>query len=158
MASHSSHDPKNGDAAASFCMTGKADVSKESVHAGDVTPKEAHDRLSSHEGVLVDVRTPEEWQAGVPDLKDSSGRLLTLSWKLSPNYERNPKFAEQFAAQGIGKDTPLFFMCRGGGRSLEAAKAMAQAGYNYCFNISGGFEGYKSCGLPWQQHRIMGKN
>ena len=35
----------------------------------------------------------------VPDLKDTPSKLLTLSWKLPPNYELNPHFAQQFDAQ-----------------------------------------------------------
>ncbi|MDE3061065.1 MAG: rhodanese-like domain-containing protein [Pseudomonadota bacterium] len=139
---------------ANACMTGKTPA-QESSHAGNVTPMEAFAGLAEG-GVLVDVRTPPEWQQGVPDLAKTQGRLVMLSWKLLPEYMVNPDFAQQFAAEkGIGKDTPLYFMCKGGGRSLEASTAMAKLGYRRCFNILGGFEGRPDqpgwkTQLPWR--------
>ena len=68
------------------------------------------------------------------------------------------------AETSITKHTPMFFLCRSGGRSLDAAIAVAAEGYNYCFNITGGFEGdideksqratihgWKYANLPWVQ-------
>jgi len=135
-------------------------------YAGDISPEQAFDFIKSNDGIIVDVRTLPEWQfTGVPDLKATKGALATISWKNYPDFSTNPKFAEQLAAiSGIGKDTPLLFLCRSGGRSLDAAVAMTAAGYRYCFNITGGFEGdpdaeghrgvnqgWKAKKLPWKQ-------
>ena len=70
----------------------------------------------------------------------------------------------ELKALGAQSDDDLFFICRSGGRSLAAAKTMAEAGYRACHNVAGGFEGpldddrhrgfaggWKATGLPWIQ-------
>lgn len=135
-------------------------------YAGDVLPEDLFAYIQHHAAIVVDVRTLPEWQfTGVPDLQGTEARLATVSWKFYPDFSLNTKFAEQLAAlPDIGADTPLFFMCRSGGRSLDAALAMTAAGYRYCYNVSGGFEGevdahshrgaiqgWKAKKLPWKQ-------
>lgn len=135
-------------------------------YAGDIAPALAHEYLAHHGGALVDVRTQPEWQfVGLPDLSGTPARLVTVSWKTYPGFSLNPQFGELLAREeGIDTDTPLFFICRSGGRSLDAAVAMKQAGYRYCFNVAGGFEGepdahgrrgvvqgWQAAGLPWRQ-------
>lgn len=136
------------------------------AYAGEVSPREAYDYISSNYAVIVDVRTAPEWQfVGVPDLSNTVSQLLNLSWKLYPSFAYNPKFICNLTAEtSIYHDTPLFFLCRSGGRSLDAAVAASAEGYNYCFNITGGFEGdvgikgqrsttqgWKYDNLPWVQ-------
>ncbi len=135
-------------------------------YAGEIYPHEAFDYASKNPSIVVDVRTIPEWQfVGTPDLSNTPSRLLTLSWKLYPSFILNPSFIGDFIAEtAITKDAPLFFICRSGGRSLDAAIAITAEGYNYCFNVIGGFEGeangkghrgtgqgWKHDGLPWVQ-------
>ena len=119
--------------------------------------------------VLIDVRTKAEWAfVGMPDLTTLSRRPLLVEWQHFPESRVNPNFvgelAQMLKAQGASEDTPLYFICRSGGRSLLAAKAMAAAGFRRCHNVSEGFEGpldaarhrgtqsgWKAEGLPWQQ-------
>ena len=135
-------------------------------YAGEISPKEAFEYASVNPSVIVDVRTTPEWQfVGIPDLSNTPSQLLTLSWKLYPSFALNPKFTGDLIAEpSINIDTPLFFLCRSGGRSLDAALAMTAEGYHYCFNITDGFEGeadgaghrstkqgWKNANLPWTQ-------
>ncbi len=135
-------------------------------YAGEVSPREAFDYVSVNPSVIVDVRTTPEWQfVGTPDLSNTPSQLLTLSWKLYPSFVLNPKFIGDLIAEtSIHIDTPLFFLCRSGGRSLDAALAVTAEGYHYCFNITAGFEGeadatshrstkqgWKHDNLPWVQ-------
>lgn len=135
-------------------------------YVGEVTPEEAFSHLSTNQAILVDVRTPPEWKSvGIPDLSNTPSKLLTISWKLYPSYEQNPKFIDDLHSEpSIEKDTPLFFICRSGGRSLDAAMKATAAGHRYCFNVTGGFEGdaiadeqrgkkqgWKHNNLPWIQ-------
>jgi Rhodanese-like domain len=57
----------------------------------------------------------------------------------------DPRFVEhrigELKAVGAQLDDDLFFICRSGGRSLAAAKVIAEAGYRACHNVAGGFEG-----------------
>ncbi len=135
-------------------------------YAGEVSPQEAFDYAKLNRSVIVDVRTAAEWQfVGLPDLNNTPSQLVTISWKLYPSFAQNSKFISELMAEpAIRKDTPLFFICRSGGRSLDAAMAMTSEGYQYCFNITGGFEGeanmmnhrstkqgWKHDNLPWVQ-------
>jgi len=144
-----------------------ADETKNQGYAGDVTPAEAWERLKAEAAAqLVDVRTGAEWNfVGVPDLSSLGRKLHCVQWQLFPSMARNEDFvAEARTALGGNTGTPVYFLCRSGGRSRAAAMAMSEAGYTRCFNIVGGFEGdldperrrgktngWKAAGLPWNQ-------
>lgn len=118
---------------------------------------------------LIDVRTRAEWAyVGIPDLGSLSKRPILIEWQTFPDQAIDPRFAERLArelrALGVEPDDDLFFICRSGGRSLAAAKAMAAMGYHACHNVAHGFEGpldderhrgsvggWKAAGLPWLQ-------
>lgn len=134
-------------------------------YAGELTASEVYQLLSNMGGILVDVRTIPEWQfVGTPDVSNTKGQFAAISWKIYPQMTVNPDFAEQLASAGAHFETPLFFLCRTGGRSLDAAVAMTQAGYKLCYNITHGFEGdsdaqgqrgrvngWKASNLSWKQ-------
>jgi rhodanese-related sulfurtransferase len=138
----------------------------ENAYAGDLTPKQAWDTLAREPGaVLIDVRTqPELLFVGIPDLSGLDKAPVFVPWKIFPKMEVNPDFVRHVAANSIGPETPLLFLCRSGGRSKEAAIAMTQAGYKQCYNVMQGFEGdldpgrhrnttggWRHAGLPWVQ-------
>lgn len=135
-------------------------------YAGDVSPGAAWaDIKSVPDAQLVDVRTTAEWAyVGLPDLSDLGKQPVTVEWKQFPLMSVNEKFAEAVAAAGIDKNVPLYFLCRSGVRSKDAAIAMTSLGYGPCYNIATGFEGdhdqeghrgtiggWKVEGLPWKQ-------
>ncbi|MBR9972132.1 rhodanese-like domain-containing protein [Magnetospirillum sulfuroxidans] len=137
-----------------------------SSYAGDISPRDTWDKLQSDpEARLIDVRTQAEWQyVGLPDLSALEKQPVLVSWQVFPTMARNEAFAQQLAAQGIDKDTPLLFLCRSGVRSKAAAELMTSLGYSQCWNISDGFEGplddsrhrgdqagWKAQALPWLQ-------
>ena len=95
---------------------------------------------------LIDVRTRAEWAyVGIPDLGPLSKRAVLVEWQTFPDQAVDPRFVERLAGElkmlGVKPDDDLFFICRSGGRSLAAAKAMAVMGYHACHNVAGGFEG-----------------
>ena len=118
---------------------------------------------------LIDVRTRAEWTyVGIPDLEAIGKRAVLVEWQTFPDQAVDPRFVERLAGElralGAQLNDDLFFICRSGGRSLAAAKAMAEAGYRACHNVAGGFEGpldderhrasiggWKAAGLPWCQ-------
>ncbi len=140
------------------------------VQIEPVSVEEAWARLKSDAGaVLIDVRTGAEWAfVGLPDLSSLGKRPVLVEWQDFPGGQPNPAFvdrlAEALSAIGANKDNELFFLCRSGGRSLGAARAMSVAGYSRCRNVADGFEGpldpnrhrgtlggWKAKGLPWVQ-------
>ena len=137
-------------------------------YAGDVTPAEAWDVLSSNEAaVLVDVRTKIEWQLiGQPDLSSLAQEPLYLEWVTvgGPNPNFVAELESGLAERNVSTDAPVFFMCQSGGRSKIAAMQCTELGYTTCHNIAEGFEGdldehqhrnsvsgWKVAGLPWTQ-------
>jgi rhodanese-related sulfurtransferase len=126
-------------------------------YAGALLPKEAQALMESG-AKLVDVRTKAEleWVGRVPG-------SATVEWNSWPGGIPNPNFIAQLESQ-IGKETPVMFLCRSGGRSHNAAAAAAKAGYSEAYNVLEGFEGDKDAeghrntsggwrlaGLPWVQ-------
>ena len=135
-------------------------------YAGDVTPMDAWSALQQKEHAqLIDVRTQAEWAfAGVPSLDTLSKTVKTISWKFYPQFSVNADFISQLEAAVPDKSAPLYFLCKTGGRSTDAAIAASASGYSHCYNIEGGFEGdintnhqrgqvngWKASRLPWQQ-------
>jgi len=140
------------------------------VGIDDVMVEEVWARLKSDpKAVLVDVRTKAEWSfVGVPDLSPVGKKLHLVEWQTFPAGQVDPQFADKLTsvleASSVGKDDEIFFICRSGGRSMSAARAMAAKGYLRCRNVADGFEGpldprrhrggtggWKSAGLPWSQ-------
>ncbi len=139
-------------------------------YAGDVAPREAWSSLSSDgSAILVDVRTKAEWSfVGVPSLAELGKKPITLEWQVYPSMAENPDFVEvldgALVKAGLAHDVPIYFLCRSGVRSRNAALAMTSAGWTRCYNVAGGFEGpldsgghrgavdgWKAQGLPWSQ-------
>jgi rhodanese-related sulfurtransferase len=137
---------------------------------GDVDVEETWQGLASRaQSQLIDVRTRAEWTyVGIPDLGPVGKRAVLVEWQTFPDQAVDPRFVERLAGElkalGVQLDDDLFFICRSGGRSLAAAKAMAEVGYRACHNVAGGFEGplddgrhrgsvsgWKAAGLPWLQ-------
>ncbi|NLG56695.1 MAG: rhodanese-like domain-containing protein [Rhodococcus sp.] len=136
-------------------------------YAGDITPQEAWELLSSkHDAVLVDVRTDAEWRyVGVPDIAELGRRTVLIEWVSYPTGARNDNFVDQLKEAGIagGEDAPVIFLCRSGQRSIGAAEAATAAGIGPSYNVLDGFEGaldadghrgaqgWRALGLPWRQ-------
>jgi rhodanese-related sulfurtransferase len=96
----------------------------------DYTPGEVA-ALVTQDGVqLIDVRTPEEHEAG----RIEGDRLIELN---------------DLAAQAgrIDQDRPVIFYCRTGARSAMATAAFLQAGFD-AHNMSGGMVAWEAAGLP----------
>ena len=136
----------------------------------EVPVKVTWERLTADpKAVLIDVRTRSEWAyVGLPDISALGRRPVLVEWLTFPDNRANGAFVEQLKAAleeaGAGQDSDLYFICRSGGRSMQAAKAMVAAGYSRCHNVTEGFEGpldaerhrgtqsgWKAEGLPWQQ-------
>jgi rhodanese-related sulfurtransferase len=120
--------------------------------------------------LLVDVRSFEEANfVGLVHPSEVDDRAVILPWKLFPSMKINPKFSEaleDFISKIFvqnPKETKVFFLCRSGARSDQAAEEFSSLGYQ-CFNIEHGFEGdlnddnqrgtvngWKASNLPWRQ-------
>lgn len=144
--------------------------SRQDQYAGDVAPQDAWEGLSTDpQSTLVDVRTKPEWTyVGVPRLDALGKTLVQIEWNVYPAMTVAADFVETLSKElgdrNVGRDAPLYFICRSGARSRSAAIAMTAAGFSKCFNVANGFEGspdatghrgtvngWKVDGLPWVQ-------
>jgi rhodanese-related sulfurtransferase len=114
---------------------------------------------------LCDVRTDAEWNfVGLPDLDTLGREPVLIPWQVYPTMQRNAGFLDHLRQAGLEPETPIYFICRSGARSLAAAQAAAAAGYKSVYNVAEGFEGppdadghrgqvsgWKAAGLPWRQ-------
>ena len=128
-------------------------------YAGLLLPTEAAALLAMPEAhaVLVDVRSAAEWQ-----FVGQVSQAVHIEYKSFPGMVLNPNFISSLKAQ-VPSEKKVLFLCRSGARSHDTACLAAAEGYT-AFNILEGFEGdcdaqghrgtvngWKVCGLPWQQ-------
>ncbi len=117
--------------------------------------------------VLVDIRSTMEYLfVGHP-----SG-AVHIAWIDEPDWTVNPDFVTEIRKLLLGGVVcdaeegcaPIILICRSGKRSLEAGRALANAGVRNVFHIDEGFEGeldehhrrstingWRFQGLPWEQ-------
>lgn len=96
----------------------------------DYTPHEVSELLKQDDVQLIDVRQPEEHEAG----RIAGGRLVELT---------------QLAVQvdTIDRERPVVFYCRSGSRSAMATQAFRGAGFD-AYNMAGGLLEWHAAGLP----------
>lgn len=91
----------------------------------DISTEEFKQKLAQDPGVVLDVRTKDEYDAG--HLKLSAAQHDWL----------NGEF--QDAVDEMDKDKTYYLYCRSGNRSGQAAKMMRDRGFKHAYNV-GGFE------------------
>jgi molybdopterin/thiamine biosynthesis adenylyltransferase/rhodanese-related sulfurtransferase len=105
----------------------------------EVTPQEVR-ALPSGGATIVDVREASEWEQGhLPD-----------ALHISKSYVE-----QQIEGAIADRDAPVILYCAGGVRSLFAAQSLEQLGYTNVASMSGGFQAWKSAGLPWEAPVIL---
>ena len=102
----------------------------------DVSNDEFAALMASKEGaLLLDVRTPEEWNDG-----HLEGAAHADYWGDEAAFEA--------AMNAIPRDRPVLVYCEGGGRSGLTAKELIEAGHQEVYNLEDGISGWKGQGLP----------
>ncbi|MEY3197321.1 MAG: hypothetical protein RLZZ59_692 [Pseudomonadota bacterium] len=105
----------------------------------NIKPQDVQEYLEKYEDtVVIDVRTPLEWEGGIPDC--AKLELLTIT----PDMDM---FAENLTILVPSKEHHVIFICKGGARSATAALLAERVGYKKCYNVQGGFEEWKALGL-----------
>ena len=105
----------------------------------EVTPQEVS-ALPSGGATIVDVREASEWEQGhLPD-----------ALHISKSYVE-----QQIEGAIPDRAAPVILYCAGGVRSLFAAQSLEQLGYTNVASMSGGFQAWKSAGLPWEAPVIL---
>ncbi len=96
----------------------------------DYSPQQVAELLDDPQIQLIDVRQPEEHEAG----RIAGDRLIVLT---------------ELAAQAgsIDRERPVIFYCRTGARSAMATDAFRGAGFD-AHNLAGGLVQWQAAGLP----------
>lgn len=109
-------------------------VDSEIVISETISAEEFQRRLSEDSnGVLLDVRTPEEVAGG------------QIEGATNIDF-RAPDFAEKVGQ--LDKTKTYYLYCAGGGRSRRAADAMKSLEFKKVYDLDGGFNGWSGKGLP----------
>lgn len=137
------------------------------VHSvSNISSDDCYDLLSNDDQgcYLVDVRTEQEWkETGVADITSLKSELILISWlNYEPYIHKNENFILSLNNLINDKSAKLFFICKSGGRSLQAASLALENGFINSFNVSDGFcgnffnenltqNGWINNRLPWRQ-------
>jgi rhodanese-related sulfurtransferase len=110
---------------------------------GQLNPEQLQSLQQSQNALIVDVRTPAEWQASgiIPNSQklqgfDSSGKFDADKW-LS-DLQKLKSSAEQ----------PVILVCRSGNRSSKIGELLAQHGEKNIYHLSNGIQGWIQSGNP----------
>jgi phage shock protein E len=98
----------------------------------NLTVEEFKEMFQEDEGVVIDVRTKDEYNAGHLEITDAQYDII--------NGDFQDKLSE------LDKDKTYYLYCRSGNRSGQAAKMMKNQGFEKVYNI-GGFSNLASGGL-----------
>lgn len=98
----------------------------------NISASEFQQQKEQQPGIIIDVRTQEEWDEGHLAEADRHHNLL------------NGDFEAQI--DSLDKDETYYLYCRTGNRSGQAAELMAENGFENVYNI-GGFQNLVDAGL-----------
>ncbi len=138
------------------------------LHAKPLPAKEAHALVQGNpRAVLVDIRSTMEYLfVGHPT------GAIHVAWIDEPDWTVNPHFVTDVRKVMLGGATshdeiggaPVVLICRSGKRSIDAGKALLEAGFSEVYFVDEGFEGelddhrhrgtvggWRYHGLPWEQ-------
>ncbi len=113
-------------------FTGCAEAQNNPENA-DYNPKEFNAQMQKQDCIILDVRTPQEFNAG--HVKGA----VNIDWNGSDF---------QTSIEKLDKNKKIFIYCAVGGRSAKAKTAMQKAGFKQVHNMLGGIEAWKKDALP----------
>ena len=105
------------------------------------TPQEAHRAAAAGEAILVDVRAADVLarDGGIPGAIHH--QRTVIEWRADPESEwRDDRIADL--------DAPLILFCSQGYASSLAAQTLREMGFTRATDMDGGFDLWKSQGLP----------
>lgn len=99
----------------------------------NVESEEFNELIEKREGVLLDVRTPDE------TAKEKIANAVELDF-----YRKD--FVQNLEL--LDRKTPVYVYCRSGSRSSNTSALLQELGFDEVVNLSGGIESWKRSGYP----------
>lgn len=100
-----------------------------------ISPRQLYEQHQANSGIeLIDVRTPAEFQ----EVHIDFARNVPLS-DLEPG---------KLNSNGLGKDHPLYVVCRSGSRGKQACEKLHSSGFTKVVNVEGGTQAWDQAGYP----------
>ena len=123
------------------------------------SPEDYEELAGNDSAVLVDCRAPAEWH--FTEIADPSGiaKKPVLVAIADEAGRPNPDFVEEIKAVA-NPSTPVYVLCRVGGRSANACRILAEAGFTDLINMAEGFKvradenGHRNSGEGWRFHDL----
>lgn len=104
----------------------------------NIFPVDAQKIISGGEVVVIDVRTPEEFEGGhIPHAKNIDIKDTSFDEKIG-ELDRNKNYV---------------INCQMGGRSSRATARMEEIGFKNVKNLIGGITAWKEAGLPVEKSK-----
>ena len=116
-----------------FCCNAQTKQVQQQDVVEKVNAEKFKQLVESGEGIILDVRTPEEINQGI-----ISG-ASTIDF-YDDNFESKVNM--------IQKDKPVYVYCKMGGRSAQAAEVMKKNGFKKVYNLEGGLTAWAGKGYP----------
>ena len=99
----------------------------------DVSVTEFQALVAQNDGIILDVRTPDEIAQG----HIGGASMLNI---YDEDFERKLNLMQ--------KDKPIYVYCRSGGRSSRAAQILGESGFSEIYNLEGGMGAWNRANLP----------
>ncbi|GAB4127246.1 MAG: hypothetical protein OHK0045_12140 [Raineya sp.] len=111
----------------------KANQKSNKIMFQNLNVNEFEQGMTQNEAVIIDVRTPMEYQEG--HIKNS--KLIDISDK---------DFENQI--EKLDKNKAYYVYCRSGGRSSSASQIMVEKGFTKVYNLQGGMIAWSGAKKP----------
>ena len=115
----------------SGCINSQAQHSPSAIE--NVDARKFRELAESGNGIILDVRTPEEVSAGYIN----NASTINL-------YDKD--FIEKINL--IQKDKPIYVYCKSGGRGAKAAELLQENGFSRIYNLTGGITAWEKYSYP----------
>jgi rhodanese-related sulfurtransferase len=103
--------------------------------AVSLTTDEWYAMYKEKPGVMLDVRTPGEFQQGYIE----GAELIDVT---------SSDFYSSLEALSLPKDSPVYVYCRSGSRSKKAMSILQSQGFTEIYELNTGIMGWQQAGLP----------
>ncbi len=113
------------------CTSSQSQQQKKAIE--NVDAKRFKELVDAGEGIVLDVRTPEEFSEGY-----------------IPNAANIDIYQNNFEARikEMDNSREIYVYCQAGARSADASKILQKNGFTKIYNLQSGFSGWKKSGYP----------